>query len=541
MHSSASSFDENQTLAGEYDDSDSKIIEKRTPLPLVQLFIVFFIQFAEPVTATVIYPFINQFVRETGITGDDERETGHFAGILQSVFFLAEAATVVGWGIASDRFGRRPTLLIGPLGLSLVMLGFGMSSNFWYLVFFRFMQGAFNGNIGISKSVMGELTDSTNVADVFAAISMMWSMGVTFGPILGGLLSRPATRWPDTLGKLQYLRSHPYFLPCFAASLVSFLSFLIGIIALKETSSVAIRQQEKKRFNIPAEHLEYSAPDASTPLTINGCTTTYGTNGGSIVQSGSFSDLEGTSYDADHKPLALRALLTPGVVTVMINYGFFNFLEMSFQVLIPLMWSTSVGLGGLGFTPYNIGVTMGIYGLVNAFMQICFLGRLIRRFGPRKVYRVSFSSLLVCFSGFPIASAFFRHAGGADWKVWYVVVVQLAAGIMVSSSLGAMQVMIQGVTPDNSALGTMNGMGQCVASIARSLAPSITSSLYALSLQHHLIGGHAVYCVLLVFVACGILFSFTLPNKMLAALIADYDDTKFTMMIEGRDVHDILL
>ena len=57
---------------------------KRTPLPKFQLFIVLLIQFAEPVTATVIYPFVNQFVRETGITGGDETKTGYYGGIVVS-------------------------------------------------------------------------------------------------------------------------------------------------------------------------------------------------------------------------------------------------------------------------------------------------------------------------------------------------------------------------------------------------------------------------------------------------------------------------
>ena len=81
---------------------------------------------------------------------------------------------MIPWGVASDRFGRRPTLLLGPLGLTLALLGFGMSSQFWCLVFFRWFQGAFNGNIGrsflispssdqiyfvigIAKSVIGEV------------------------------------------------------------------------------------------------------------------------------------------------------------------------------------------------------------------------------------------------------------------------------------------------------------------------------------------------------------------------------------------------
>jgi len=57
---------------------------KRTPLPKVSLFILFLIQFSEAITATVIYPFINKFVRDTGVTGGDERKTGYFAGVIVS-------------------------------------------------------------------------------------------------------------------------------------------------------------------------------------------------------------------------------------------------------------------------------------------------------------------------------------------------------------------------------------------------------------------------------------------------------------------------
>ena len=139
-----------------------------TPLPWGQLLIVLLIQIAEPITGMVIFPFINQFVGETGVTGGDETRTGYFAGIIvrtwlcnhvlltfdttfqESMFFLAEATTVVFWGMASDRFGRRSILIFGPLGLSITMLGFGASTQFCSLVMFRFFQGVFNGNMGLS-------------------------------------------------------------------------------------------------------------------------------------------------------------------------------------------------------------------------------------------------------------------------------------------------------------------------------------------------------------------------------------------------------
>lgn len=54
--------------------------------------------------------------------------------------------------MASDRLGRRPLLILGPLGLSLAMLGFGMSTQFWMLLSFRILQGVFNGTIGLFSS-----------------------------------------------------------------------------------------------------------------------------------------------------------------------------------------------------------------------------------------------------------------------------------------------------------------------------------------------------------------------------------------------------
>jgi len=55
---------------------------KSTPLPRLQLFITYLIQFSEPITALVIYPFVNQFVRDTGITKGDETKTGYYAGVI---------------------------------------------------------------------------------------------------------------------------------------------------------------------------------------------------------------------------------------------------------------------------------------------------------------------------------------------------------------------------------------------------------------------------------------------------------------------------
>ena len=75
---------DDQTLTASLSESQDfrKQAKTRTPLPRLQLFTIFLIQFAEPITATVIYSFVPQFIRNTGITNGDETKIGYYAGII---------------------------------------------------------------------------------------------------------------------------------------------------------------------------------------------------------------------------------------------------------------------------------------------------------------------------------------------------------------------------------------------------------------------------------------------------------------------------
>ena len=75
--------DESTTqVRGQCEEQHTNLPAKETPLPRWQLFFLLYLQLAEPITSTVIYPFVNQLVRQTGVTGGDERKTGYFAGLI---------------------------------------------------------------------------------------------------------------------------------------------------------------------------------------------------------------------------------------------------------------------------------------------------------------------------------------------------------------------------------------------------------------------------------------------------------------------------
>ncbi|RXW25532.1 hypothetical protein EST38_g337 [Candolleomyces aberdarensis] len=425
------------TAQGRRED-DSPIVKdkktERTPLPKLQLLIVFLIQFAEPVTATVIYPFVNQFVRETGITGGDEAKTGYYAGIVESTFFFSETLTVFAWGWLSDFLGRKPVLLLGPLGLSFAMLGFGLSTTFWPLVFFRAFQGLFNGNIeryylGVSKSVLAEITDSTNIGDAYALSPMMWSAGLTIGPTLGGVLSSPASRWPDTFGRIPFFHDHPYFLPCAAAAFVAFASFFISSIALKETLPASRRAKLSSLWRRDGKKQNVAHDDATTPLLTDATSDHYATI--AVVESAI-----PVAVNEEERP-PLSQLFTPSFGVTLANFGLLAFSEMAMSALIPLVYSTPVEYGGLGMDPLKIGTIMGSFGILNGVVSGLFLGSLIRRYGALNIYRTGIFSLFVVVGCFPAGNALARRAGGIDAFVILVVVIQFLALATISPCYGA--------------------------------------------------------------------------------------------------------
>ena len=109
----------------------------------------------------------------------------------------------------------------------------------------------------------------------------------------------------------------------------------------------------------------------------------------------------------------------------MVCYGFLSFCEMSHSALIPLIYSTPVEYGGLGFRPYQIGTIMGCAAILGGVMQISVFAMLMQRFGHQNMFTVSLWCMFIALSCFPIMSFFARRAGKVDAIVICLLVLQL--------------------------------------------------------------------------------------------------------------------
>ncbi|KAF9499985.1 MFS general substrate transporter [Pleurotus eryngii] len=405
-----------------------------------QIYIILLLQLCEPLTSQSIYPYINQLIRDLGVTGGDEQKVGFYAGLVESLFFLTEALTVLHWSRVSDRVGRKPVLLVGLMGLGVSTLGFGMARTFAGIVISRCICGMLNGNIGVMKSVMGELTTPANRAQGFALMPVVWSAGATLGPLIGGGLSKPYDRFPPSLSffHTEFWREHPYFLPCAAVALFVGVAWVVTAVFFRENGSGSSHTQQQRTRN--------------------------------------------TDRSGGRTPLA--SLLTRRTLVPVANYTLLALLSISINALQPLFFAEGPDLGipGLALPPPTIGLILGAFGVLNGLFQALFFPAIVKRWGAKGVFRAGVGA-----AGASGVGGFGEGIGGGGggegfgWMVWALVGVQLALCVLVDMAYGCIFMFITASAPAH-ALGATNGLAQTAVSVARAIGPVVASSLFSVSL-----------------------------------------------------------
>ncbi|KAN0136114.1 major facilitator superfamily [Lactarius tabidus] len=452
---------------------------KETPLPITQILVLLLLQLSEPMTSFSIRPYINQLVSELPVVGGDERKVGYYAGLIVSLYFAAQAVTVLQWSRLSDKVGRKPVLLGGLLGTIVSSLLFGLSRSFWALVFSRCLNGMLNGNVGVMKSMMAELTDETNMARGSSLIAVTWAVGGTLGPFIGGVLSRPQDRWPNLFSH-HFWGEYPYFLPCFATAIYALLSFSLAAIFLKETlkSDRVLKHNTEVNSHIP--------------------------------RVGEGELLDGPAKDPD-QPLPLRALLTRPVMVSVANYGMVGLLDVIAGALIPLVWSTSVEFGGLSMSPASICLWMAGFGFINGIFQFVAFPPIVRRFGLRRVFIASILSFFPVFIMFPFENLALRYSSLP--MVRLLITLQVSALCFADMGFSVIFVYISSAAHNKRSLGATNGIAQMMVSIQRTIGPATAASLFAFSLDNNILGGNLAYLVMLAIVFVGLRVAVQLPKS----------------------------
>ncbi|EJD37350.1 MFS general substrate transporter [Auricularia subglabra TFB-10046 SS5] len=443
-----------------------------TPLPWGQLSVLFLAQLAEPITSTVIYPFIAQLVLELGLVSSPA-QTGYYAGVVESIFFATEAVCVLHWGRLSDAVGRRPVLMGGLSGLAASMLAFGLAAKpgtdgvrrFIGVVLARALAGALNGNVGVSKSAMAELTDETNMARAFAFMPIVWSLGSSIGPFIGGGLAHPYERFPGTVfGRLAFFRDWPYFLPCATAAAFSVLVCIATAVWFRETAAP-----------VDDEH-----PYADDPELLAG----PGTEETPLLRPP-----PSPTSPAHSRARSLRDIVTPRLKATVTAYALLALTDIGYLALQPLFMSSPVSAGGLGLEPSVIGWWMGSAGAINLPVQALLFPRLHARLGEKRVFLLGACAFCLLW---PLWAATWASAAalGPAWRaqpgagtVWALLAASFVAYMGTQFCFAAIFIFVSHAAP-RAQLGAANGLAQTATSAMRAVGPAALTSLWAWSAGH---------------------------------------------------------
>ena len=168
------------------------------------------------------------------------KELGYKAGFLGSAFSLGSLCGNFMWGLAADRYGRRPALLGGLIGTVISAILFGFSPTFVVALLARFLWGFLNGNIGVSKTYIAEILDETNSHVGMSVFGVVGGIGRTIGPVIGGFLSTPADHYKIFKGTI--FETFPFALPSLTVALSCLIVFSMAYLELQETLKYRVKK-----------------------------------------------------------------------------------------------------------------------------------------------------------------------------------------------------------------------------------------------------------------------------------------------------------
>lgn len=214
--------------------------EQMRGFPVWQMVVISLIRFLEPIAFTLMFPYVYFMIRDFGVA-DTEADIATYSGYLSGLFAFFQFLCSVQWGAASDRWGRKPILLVGLFGTAALLLMFGFSPSFTAALVARLIMGSLNGNIAVLRTAIGEIAvEKRHQAIAFATLPLLWNFGSIIGPMVGGskYLTRPRGLEVDFTGPKWYedfVTKYPYALSNIFVLSLLMVSWIVAFLFLEET------------------------------------------------------------------------------------------------------------------------------------------------------------------------------------------------------------------------------------------------------------------------------------------------------------------
>ncbi|KAJ7923367.1 major facilitator superfamily domain-containing protein [Mycena leptocephala] len=430
---------------------------RATPLPKAQFTALCIARLSDPIGFTQIFPHINEFIAFLHVT-DDPGKIGFYSGIAESTSAIAAVLTILQWTRISDAIGRRPVILIGALGHIIVHLLFGLSRSFTQIIALRALAGLLSGN--------------TVAYPIYGGI---YPLGATIGSLVGRFFSNLATKYPKYFGN-NFLQEHPYFPPGVIAACVAMTGFTLTYCFLEETH--------------PAKCGDDSHNTSENPSLTN--------------------------------PMRIWDLISiPGIRAITLSTIGLAFLDIGFTVLFVLFSYTPVEVGGLGFSVVEIGYAMAMSSGIFAFFQFILMPTLLKRFNIPRMYIFCMGLWTPTYLLLPLLNVI-AHRGAnqatADTHINFDVLLWVGISFVLicwrASRLAypTNGILVRDNSPNAASLGASIGLNHFAMGLTRCVTPLFISTIFALSVDNHLLGGYLWVVVMTLICSLGYYVSTKVPR-----------------------------
>jgi len=190
------------------------------------LVFIFLVVLIDVLAFGLIIPVLPHLVEEfTGSTATAALWIGVFGTVFAAIQFLSSPIQ----GALSDRYGRRPVILLSCLGLGIDFVIMALAPTLWWLLLARVFSGVFSASFTTANAYVADITPPEQRAKSYGLIGAAFGVGFTIGPVLGGWLGEVDLR-----------------LPFWFAAGLALLNFCYGLFVLPESLAPASRA---KRFD----------------------------------------------------------------------------------------------------------------------------------------------------------------------------------------------------------------------------------------------------------------------------------------------------
>ena len=158
-------------------------------------FIFIFVTVALDILAFgIVIPVLPRLIRE--MSGGDFVSAADWVGIISTVYAVVQFFSTPVLGALSDRYGRRPVILLSNLGLGLDFILLAVVNSLPWFIVARIVSGMTAASFSCANAYIADVTPADRRAETFGKLGAAFGIGFVVGPALGGMLGEIDIRLP---------------------------------------------------------------------------------------------------------------------------------------------------------------------------------------------------------------------------------------------------------------------------------------------------------------------------------------------------------